>query len=39
MQDPKLNPTPAPAPVPKPSQQDIDDFIFSHDQPSAASNR
>ena len=37
MQDTKRTPTPIP--VPKPPQQDIDDFIFSHDQAAAASNR
>lgn len=39
MQDSNLQPapTPAPTPAPRPPQQDIDDFIFSLDQPSAAS--
>lgn len=40
MQDQKC--APAPIQVPKPSyppQQDIDDFIFAHDQTSAASSR
>ena len=43
MHDPKLQPTqahvPTPVPVQRPPQQDIDDFIFSHDQPPAASSR
>lgn len=41
MQDSNLQPapTPAPTPAPRPPQQDIDDFIFSLDQPSAASSR
>ena len=41
MQDPKLQPASAPVPVPvqRPPQQDIDDFIFSNDQPPAASSR
>lgn len=43
MHDPKLQPAQAPVPTPvpvqRPPQQDIDDFIFSHDQPPAASSR
>ena len=39
MQDSKLPPGQAPAPRPPPPQQDIDDFIFAHDQSPAASSR
>lgn len=37
MQEQKAVPVPIPAP--KPPEQDIDDFIFAHDQTSTASSR